>query len=96
MKIDPTLAPSEKTTAKEKTQPEINFDKTYLNDPEASAFLNVAEPTLRKSRVTGVLLGFPAPKFRKRGRKVDTSRVECEKFNAQFSEYQNTSQSKGV
>ena len=69
-----------------------NFDKPYLNDHEASAFLNVAEPTLRKSRVTGALLGKPAPNFRKRGRKVDTSRVECEKFNARFSEYENTAQ----
>jgi len=75
-----------------KHRKKYNFDKPYLNDPEASALLNVAERTLRKSRVTGVLLGKPAPKFRKRGRKVDTAREELEKFNAQFSEYENTAQ----
>jgi len=85
MKTD-TLASSETNT------PKYDFDKTHFNDDEAAAFINVSPRTLRKSRVTGKLLGKPAPKFRKRGRKVDTAREELEKFNAQFSEYENTAQ----
>ena len=79
---------------KTESTPKFNFDKPYYNDAEAAAFLNISKITLRKSRVTGVLLGKPAPKFRKRNRKVDTAREECEKFNAQFSEFENTAQSK--
>lgn len=82
-------------TESKKTESKINLDnKPYLNDYEAAAFLNVSPFTLRKSRTTGVLLGKPAPKHRKRGRKVDTSRAECEKYNAQFPEFENTAQSK--
>jgi len=44
-------------------QPETTSDT-------AAGILKVAESTLRKSRVTGELLGIPAPKYYKLGRRV--------------------------
>src|SRR5690554_7517671 len=49
------------------------FDPALIELPEAAVFphLIAAQPsTARKARVTGVLLGRPAPRFVKRGRSV--------------------------
>lgn len=73
-----------------------NFDKPLLNNNESAAYLNVAPFTLRNSRSTGILLGKPAPRFRKRGRKVIYERTELDRYNDQFPQLQNTSQYKQV
>ena len=41
-----------------------------MDDKTASAYLGTTPATLRKSRVTGTLWGFPTPEYLKLGRKV--------------------------
>ena len=71
-----------------------NFDKPHLDTFEAAAFIGCSPYTLRMSRVTGKLFGKPAPKYIKRGKKVDYTPKELKKCNDQFPEYENTAQAK--
>ncbi|MAO59918.1 hypothetical protein ASALC70_00030 [Alcanivorax sp. ALC70] len=45
-------------------------DPTRLDDKAAAHYLGTTPATLRKSRVTGSLWGFPTPEFLKFGRRV--------------------------
>ncbi len=63
-----------------------------IDEKKAAKILDCAPSTLRKSRVTGVLFGKPAPPYVKRGRKVDYNVPTLHKFNAQFHEQENTAQ----
>lgn len=60
------------------------------SDAKAAPMLGVAEPTLRKSRCTGVLLGHPAPVFIKQGRRVRYREEDLLAWLAQFQPCRNT------
>jgi len=77
-----------------------DISKQTLNDEllttyEASAALKVNDGSkdgLRKSRNTGQLWGYPAPKFIKAKRKVLYRKSELDAFLAQIPTYQNNAQ----
>ena len=70
------------------------LEKPFQSTLEAAITLGCSPATLRMSRVTGTLLSKAAPRFVKRGRKVDYKREELEKFIAQFPDCDNTAQAK--
>jgi hypothetical protein len=65
----------------------LNYDEKQL-----AAELSISPATIRKSRVTGTLLGKPAPKFLKLGKAVRYTRESIDSFKAQFAEVSNTAE----
>ena len=61
-----------------------------LDTHAGAAFLGCADATLRKSRVTGTLLGRPAPAYRKVGRKVLYDRETLIAWLEQFEPQRST------
>lgn len=49
---------------------QADLTNQLMNTKQSASFLNVAEVTLRNSRVSGLLCGVKAPIYRKIGRKV--------------------------
>lgn len=62
------------------------------NTWQAAKYMNFAEITVRNSRVSGLLCGVPAPKFRKIGRKVVYFKKDIDDWLAALPSYQNTSE----
>ena len=64
-------------------------NKPRFDTAEAAEFICCATVTLKISRVTGILLGVPAPAYRKLGRKVvydrDTLQAWIDQFGTQTS-----------
>jgi len=98
MKTDSNCASNDSATKDPATNdlPPFNLadaDPDLLIDTNTAAiFLGCSPRYLRKSRVTGELFGKPAPKFIKRGRKVDYTIRELRKCRDQAQEYENTAQ----
>jgi hypothetical protein len=69
------------------------IQKERLSTKEAADFFGCAESTLKISRVTGLLLGSPAPTYYKIGRKVSYSRTTCQGWLDQFSPQKSTAES---
>ena len=63
---------------------------TVVDTHQCSTLLGFAASTIRISRVTGTLAGFPAPAYRKIGRKVIYDRVILEEWLNQFANQPNT------
>lgn len=73
----------------------------YCNSKQAANYLGVSEQTQRKSRVTGILLGFPAPPYVKLNNRVYYCKSELETFKQKVLErtgvtYQNTAQERAA
>ena len=52
----------------------------HFRSNQAADYLQIAEATLRKSRVLGVLCGRPAPKYSKMGRTVLYKKAELDNW----------------
>jgi len=63
---------------------------TVVDTHQCSTLLGFATSTIRISRVTGTLAGFPAPVYRKIGRKVIYDRVVLDEWLNQFVNQANT------
>ena len=68
----------------------------WITNKEAAHMIGCAAQTLRKSRTTGILFGFPAPPYIKRGYRVFYKMPTLQKFNDQFYEQKNTAQTSQV
>jgi len=75
-----------------------DYNRDFRED-EFAADLGISSHTLRKARITGILLGKPAPKFRKlgpaRNSPVTYSPEARQAFKAQFNELGSTGDYKG-
>ena len=67
-----------KTTSSNNNLPDlVESDIDFLLPKEVSAILRVTEDTLKNSRSTGTLFGFPAPKFIQAGKRKILYRKSC-------------------
>lgn len=63
-----------------------------LDTKQTAKEIGLAEITVRNSRLTGLLCGVPAPKFRKIGRKVVYFKKDIDDWLNALPAYQNTSE----
>jgi len=68
----------------------IQQDKPRLNNSEAAIFIGCSPSTMKISRVTGRLLGKPAPTYRKLGKKVVYDLTVLHEWLEQFTNQKNT------
>jgi hypothetical protein len=66
------------------------------DDTTAAPLLGVAPATLRKSRVTGTLLGMATPAFLKIGKTVRYRESDLREWLDEIQTYRNTSEAKGA
>jgi hypothetical protein len=64
------------------------------DDHTAAPVLGVSPATLRKSRVTGTLLGLPTPAFLKMGKTIRYRESDLQAWLDQFSTFANTAEAK--
>lgn len=64
------------------------------DDHTAAPILGVSPATLRKSRVSGTLLGLPTPVFLKMGKAIRYRDSDLKAWLDQFSTFANTSEAK--
>lgn len=64
------------------------------DDHTAAPVLGVSPATLRKSRVTGTLLGLPTPAFLKMGKNIRYRDSDLQDWLEQFSTFANTAEAK--
>jgi hypothetical protein len=69
---------------------------SYLSEKQFAQEMGISPFTVRKSRVTGTLLGQPAPKYLKLGKAVRYTRQSVEDFKALFTEATNTAEANAL
>ena len=68
------------------------IEPALLSSEQAAAYLSVAPRTMNISRTRGILLGHPAPKHIKMGRKLTVyKKSTLDAWIAQFPEHQSSS-----
>jgi predicted DNA-binding transcriptional regulator AlpA len=65
-----------------------------LDDHTTAPLLGVSPATLRKSRVTGTLLGLPTPIFLKMGKTIRYRDADIREWLSQLSSFANTAEAK--
>lgn len=84
-----------RSTSKHTPTTETPTPLTPLLDDHATApLLGVSPATLRKSRVTGTLLGLPTPAFLKMGKTIRYKESDLQAWLDQFSTFANTAEAK--
>jgi len=63
-----------------------------LNEVEAAKVLGSTPSSIKQSRYTGELFGFPAPRYLKMGRSTKYRLSTLLEFRDQFPEFQNTAE----
>ena len=68
----------------------VNLSGPHLSSKNAAKYTCCADSTMKISRVTGMLLGYPAPSYRKIGRKVIYDKAVLDAWLDQFGTKNNT------
>ncbi|UYG08053.1 hypothetical protein [Halomonas sp. M4R1S46] len=74
---------------------DAGFDPSLIELPEGAVFpglISASPATARKSRVTGLLLGMPAPRFVRRGRSIRYRLKDVLDWLANAEEYRSTAE----
>jgi|GEM_PF-1429834 len=83
------------STTKQTQTTETSTPLTPLRDDHTAApVLGVSPATLRKSRVSGTLLGLPTPAFLKMGKTIRYRESDLQAWLDQFSTFANTAEAK--